>query len=109
MEAAEPMTDDRRTELARSYLMLQVPVLKSALALSDKDTGRLMERLDWSVIMEPMVSAFAAALTEEELSRAVAWVESPLYAKLASMQGTVSHKVQAGLIQALGKYLAEVE
>lgn len=106
MEAIE-QTEAHR-ERARAYLMLLVPSMKRAVGTAGgKGVEWLVEKLDWAVIMEPLVSTFATALNDEEIGRAIAWIESPLYAKMAELGEEVTVRVQAGFMQAMGKLLAE--
>ncbi len=106
MGLTEPASG-RREELARTYLMLLVPAIRDAFCLVSNDMRQLAGMLDWSVVMEPLVPTFANALTDDELSQSIAWAEGALYKKLCSLQGDVNAKAQAGMLQAMGKLLAE--
>jgi hypothetical protein len=88
-------------ELARAYVALTVPAVRAAVKLSLGKLAPLAELLDWVRVLEPCAQLMAAELTEAELRQAVAWAETPLYAKMAALAPRIQEVTQAGLMQAL--------
>jgi len=100
----------RATELAAAYMSLLVPTIKRTLAITAKGSGPVLDRLDWVAVMAPLAALFARELTEDELAQSLAWAESPLYAKLDSLQEEVAARIQPSMMAELAKLtLRELE